>query len=288
MMSHDNRNSQNLLNDAIREASGMHDQTHRAASTRQAAASPGPGLPNVLNELTGTVGGAMPTRANAEHSESPNSLREALQGQWQGKTPSGSKAAPRPHLPVRTGINELIREVSGVQSGGPAGAFVTDKTGDENAVRFGQAVHDVYGTPQPTATDTGSVPGMSLRNIAFVVVAISLLTAGAAIWWWANHHDSGPSGTLHELAKAAEHYRAGHNGQLPKELATLEAFPRDAVDWPLRYWKARDAAGRTEIIWVPLHSGHYRIVLRQGSQTWTVSDSQNTPILIKKDQPQHD
>jgi hypothetical protein len=84
---------------------------------------------------------------------------------------------------------------------------------------------------------------------------------------------------LLDLAAAVKQHRSTHHGALPESLARMEAFPKEAVDWPPRYWNARDASGRTEIIWVR-QKDHYRIVLRQGNETWTVSDGEPTPKLL--------
>jgi hypothetical protein len=280
-MAKDTSNSQDLLNEAIREASGTQGRSAKAPPSRPADGATGADLRSVLNELTGTVGGAKPIRADTADSTAPSSLGDILQGQWQGKVPSesGSRVAS-PHMSAGTGINELIRDVSA----GHYGAPVTNNSAGVNTVPLGQAAQDSYVKPQAAVDKAGAASGISPRNLTIIAVAMILLVVGAAMGWWANHQPSGPAGTLHELAKAAEHYRRSHNGQLPKELATLEAFPKDAVEWPLRYWNARDAAGRTEIIWVPMHSGHYRIVLRQGSEAWTVSDTKSTPQLILKGQ----
>ena len=119
---------------------------------------------------------------------------------------------------------------------------------------------------QPTHTS-------ALTTRAVVAIAIVLAVLLAAWAWQARTPAlSGHAATLHNLAQAVEQYRLSRNGSLPEQLSNLEQFPKGAVEWQLRHWKARDAAGRTEIIWAPNGSKHYRIVLRQGNEVWVYSD----------------
>lgn len=106
--------------------------------------------------------------------------------------------------------------------------------------------------------------------VAFTIVVALLLAAWA--WQARTPTLSGHPATLHNLAQAVEQYRVSRNGRLPEQLSNLEQFPKGAVEWQLKHWKARDAAGRTEIIWAPNGPKHYRIVLRQGNEVWIYSD----------------
>jgi hypothetical protein len=64
----------------------------------------------------------------------------------------------------------------------------------------------------------------------------------------------------------------------------MASFPKGAVEWPLHYWNARDAAGRTEIIWVP-RGQQYSLLLRQGKEAWIVSDREPKPKQIAVAKP---
>ena len=112
--------------------------------------------------------------------------------------------------------------------------------------------------------------GNRQRLLAFAVVLALLLAAGG--WFAQPPALSGAPASLHKLAQAVEQYRLSRNGSLPEQLSKLEQFPKDAVEWQLKHWKARDAAGRTEILWAPNGPKHYRIVLRQGNEVWVYSD----------------
>jgi hypothetical protein len=106
-------------------------------------------------------------------------------------------------------------------------------------------------------------------------VGIALLLAAWA-WYARAPAMTGHPATLDNLALAVEEYRLQHNGSLPEQLSKLEQFPKSAVEWQPRHWKARDAAGRTEIVWLPNGSKHYRIVLRQGNAVWIYNDVTGT------------
>jgi hypothetical protein len=111
-----------------------------------------------------------------------------------------------------------------------------------------------------------------------LIVALALLLAAVG-YGWLQQRLTDSATVLRDLASAVEQHRSKHNGVLPESLARMEAFPKGAVEWPLRYWNARDASGRTEIIWVR-QKAHYRIMLRQGSETWTLTDGEPKPKLM--------
>ena len=119
---------------------------------------------------------------------------------------------------------------------------------------------------QPTHTSA-----LTTRTVVAIAIVLALLLAA---WAWQARTPalSGHAATLHNLAQAVEQYRLSRNGSLPEQLSNLEHFPKTAVEWQLKHWKARDAAGRTEIIWAPNGPKHYRIVLRQGNEVWVYSD----------------
>jgi hypothetical protein len=252
-MTKDANNSQDLLNDAIREASAAPASAHRA-SAAPVAAAPGNDLRSVLNELSGVASAPGSKKSDASPGSAPHS--------------SGS-----------AGLNALIREVSG--SGGNSAAPQAADARPSTA-RLGDGVHETQVDAAIASKPSTSNPRrlrLALRSLAVILMLV------AAGFWWSTRPPPGLASTLQTLTQAVEKYRAGNNGALPKALATLEVFPKNAVEWPLRYWKARDAAGRSEIIWVPQSSGHYRILLRQGSEVWTVTDSDSKPKLALKGSP---
>ncbi len=280
-MNKDTKHSTDSLQDAIRAVSGESVTARKAASVQPAAVSPGADLRSVLNELAGSDGKAS-RNTNAASPSDPNAMRDALHGQWGGEAStrpsSSSSRSASSQPPVGDGINDLIREVT--SDSGRSVAPNATKTTQAQGAQIGDAVQDAHKTVPSAGPDTGI--SATLRRFGLAVLTIVLLAGGAALWWSQTQH-SVPVGTLQSLAQAVEQYRTSHNGELPKELAAIETFPKDAVEWPLRYWKARDAAGRTEVIWIP-QNGHYRIVLRQSNEVWTVSDREGKPkrIIIKE------
>jgi hypothetical protein len=281
-VSKDKQNSQDLLNDAIREATGEPVTARWAAAPRPAAAAASADLRSVLNDL---AGGGVAKRQGTDTSVlgDPNTLRDTLQEQSSSQVPARSNSSPSPSA-SQSGISDLIREASGISTAARP-ATSSAKNSHPSGAHLGDVVQDAYTTGINPGAAKDSLSGASLRRLGIASAVGVLLLGSVGLWRWSSTHHSGPSGTLHELAKEAEQYRASHNGQWPKELAALEAFPKDAVEWPLRYWNARDAAGRTEIIWVPQSDSHYRIVLRQGSEVWTVTDREGKPKLAMKGTP---
>ena len=98
-------------------------------------------------------------------------------------------------------------------------------------------------------------------------------------FWWPERPLEGSAGVLQSLAKAVEQHRS-QSGSLPEQLSGLAGFPKNAVEWPAKYWNARDAAGRTEIFWMPNGHRHYHIVLRQGAEVWIFNDQEGKPRLV--------
>ena len=177
-------------------------------------------------------------------------------------------------------LNDALREVSGDSTS--AASKATAHAKPQRAPTITDAMPDRVDAGG-TATDNASSPTWRWKAFA---VALLLLIAASAYWWTAQHPTAtSPSAVLQSLAGSVEDYRAQHAGKLPESLAPLATFPKGAVDWPQRYWKARDAAGRTEIIWVPQPGGHYRIMLRKGSEVWTVTDRNPPAPLTLKGNP---
>ncbi len=253
-MNKNNNDSKSLLNDAIRETSGA-PATAGRATTERPTATPSNDLRSVLNELSGGAG------AQRSHGSSP----------------------PSPHPSDRTGLNDLIREAS-TQGINPPPQHSPDNSlaGGRPTGRLGDVVQEAHAGNDPANTPTASARPWLRQVLRTLAVILMLVAAG---FWWLTNPQPGPADTLQSLARAVEQFRSGQNGALPKELTALEGFPKNAVEWPLRYWKARDAAGRAEIIWVPQSNGHYRILLRQGGEVWTVTDTESKPKLAMKGNP---
>lgn len=124
-----------------------------------------------------------------------------------------------------------------------------------------------------TPTAASGKPSV-FKNPTVIASMVALAMLILALGWWKLSRPAlnGPPATLQLLAKSIEQYRHLRNNSLPEQLSNLEHFPKDAVEWQLRHWKARDARGRTEIFWAPNGPKHYRIVLRQGSAVWVYND----------------
>jgi hypothetical protein len=124
------------------------------------------------------------------------------------------------------------------------------------------------------ASDSGPAKPLVFQNprVIAITLALALLLLGLGVWKISQPVLSGHPDTLQQLAKSIEQYRHSRNGRLPEQLSNLEHFPKNAVEWQLTHWRARDAAGRTEIFWAPNGTRHYRIVLRHGTEVWVYND----------------
>ncbi len=156
-----------------------------------------------------------------------------------------------------------------VRTAAPTGpAPATTAPGDDIRALLQQAA----GGAGQTAAARGTLS--VFKNPTVIAGMVALVMVILALGWWKTSQPalSGPPATLQQLANSVEQYRLSRNGRLPEQLSNLEHFPKVAVEWQLRHWKARDARGRTEIFWAPNGSKHYRIVLRQGSSVWVYND----------------
>ena len=258
-MSQQSNNSRDLLNDAIREASGAPAHGKPVATA------------NAELQRKLTIAEAL-----QEHQVAPTARSGQRVEQNKGATHSASR------WPIDSShdasLNAVLAEV------GPGGTASVATSAAQSAVNLSSATL----TEALSGIDTEK-PGVTIgagatrRRISGFAVAL-ILFVGIAGYWWSQQRPNGPAAVLHELADAVEQYRAAHPGTLPVSLAQMRVFPKGAVEWPLRYWKARDAAGRTEITWVP-QNGHYRILLRQGADVWTVTDRERAPKLMLKGNP---
>jgi hypothetical protein len=101
------------------------------------------------------------------------------------------------------------------------------------------------------------------------LLALCVVAALICVWvWTAQNTVPAPQDHLQRLAAEVESYRTANKGQLPESLAQFPAFPKGAIEWPAEYWNARSAVGHDQVIWIPQSSGDYRILWRQGSQSW--------------------
>lgn len=186
-------------------------------------------------------------------------------------------------------LNEALREASGDAAQPRATSHASAATSHKLSIE--EALQDQHSaTPSPSVARTqipecDSVSASQARKaplrrlFGFGALVIALIAAGSFWWSQQQKQPTGAAAVLHELNNAVEQHKSKHSGQLPTSLGTLAAFPKGAVEWPFRYWNARDAAGRTEIIWVP-RGKNYSIVLRQGNESWIVSDRDPMPKLI--------
>ena len=261
-----------LLDDAVRAAAGEATRAAPGAdSQRRAPSAPTPALSiaEVLQQQAGhgsSSSGSRPTDTNHGAVRRPvdSSLKAAV-----SEVGAGETALPRATPPATRAVSAeaLADALSGLGAAMPAQS--TFQSGQQRRRKF-------------------------IVGLVFLLLAA---LAGYSWWWWqADALHAGPAapaatatpGTptkvLHDLAAALEQHHAAHHGQWPHSLKSLQGFPPDAIEWQAAHWNARDASGRREIIWLP-QGKHYRIVLRQGSETWTISDSERVPKLLKKTSP---
>jgi hypothetical protein len=269
-------------------------------------------LRQLLRDATGAAPAANPSRAAhpAKSSESSD-LRAVLR--------EGSSAALSPHprevrpgaAPPGASIQELLRSSPADADKPPATRRESAAVPPKTALSLDQVLREVRSGPvtaeapprtAPVPRRTGSAElGQVLRDrpvnpeldaakasrtnvaaspwFARAGWAIALLLVIGIVFWWPKQPLEGSAGVLQSLAKAVEQHRS-KTGSLPEQLSGLEGFPKDAVEWPAKYWNARDAVGRMEILWIPNGSRHYRIVLRQGAEVWIFNDKEGKSRLV--------
>ena len=135
------------------------------------------------------------------------------------------------------------------------------------------AVEQAHAAVGASGSAASKPSALSNPRVILAGLVLALLVVAFGVWRNLQTVLTGHPATLHALAQAVEQYRSSHNGSLPEQLSNLEQFPKNAVEWQVKHWKARDAAGRTEIMFAPNGSKHYRIVLRQGSEVWVYNDT---------------
>jgi hypothetical protein len=256
-MTKDNSNSQDLLNDAIREASG------EAAMPRHTHARPD--TPRKL------------------------SIEDVLQEQH-AAPPSTVRTAGAPHSavrrPVDTSLDAALAKVGAGDTAPHGLAAAPLRSGAVTADSLATTLAGM-GTPMPVSdsiTAGEARKRIIQRMLGLILLLITLFAAGYYWWLPAPPKPVGPAAILNNLATAIEQHKSQHSGQLPVSLSTMASFPKGAVEWPLHYWNARDAAGRTEIIWVP-RGQQYSLLLRQGKEAWIVSDREPKPKQIAVAKP---
>jgi len=254
-MDKDLKNSPELLKAAIKAVSSESESALKSTSPSPSAVTPNADLRSVLNELAGKDHDATSHRA----------LRPQV---------TADKLKP------------LIREATSESANLGATSKAAAAPPHSDNENLGRAVHDTYAVAHTDKSSITTSKSTLLRTALFATFIFALL--GGAFLWWSPPQLTGPANTLNEITKDVERYRSVHPGELPNELAGLASFPKGAIEWPLRYWNARDAMGRTEIIWVPQRTNHYRIVVRQGDEVWTTNDQDVKPKLAMKGNPSHD
>ena len=257
-MTHESKDSRDLLNDAIREVSGQSATTRSGAEPRAAS------------------------RRNL-------SIEEALREQKEAKSDTvGRRATEAKHSELLRPVDASLDAALAKVGAGDTATRVVTPVAPATTCTAASLAAAVSGTgiAMPAQDSTQGNSAAQRRLLGIVVFVFVMIAAGG--YWWSQQRLTGAAAVLHDLAAAVEQHRTKNSGQLPPALATLEGFPKGAVEWPLRYWKARDAAGRTEIVWVLQGKGqgsHYRILLRQGNEVWTVSDRDANPKLLKTGNP---
>ena len=197
------------------------------------------------------------------------------------KPAPGRTAAPTGPAPATAAPSDDIRALvqhaagSSAQSTAawvPVAAPKSSNRRSNTPVDLGHAVQQARADGDKPATASGK-PSL-FKKPAVIASSVTLLLAVSALGLWQTSQPSlsGHPATLQQLAQSVEQFRHSRNGRLPEQLSNLENFPKNAVEWQLTHWRARDAAGRTEVFWAPNGTRHYRIVLRHGSEVWVYND----------------
>lgn len=265
------------LTAAIRDAGG---KTTGAQAHVKSEAKSHDALTDLDSALRAAGGISAPTSAGkspASEQSGSQALNAALRGQLAEATTKHNSPSATPVTPQLT-LDAALREAGG-RARKPVLPVGNPRTAPDRSAGLNQALRDVD-LPEPAPPAETFVPRLYRRLI--VIAAVALLAIGSAALWWSQSRLSGVPAILHDLAGAVEEYRSAHDGHLPDTLSIFKAFPADAIEWPIRYWLARDAAGRTEIFWVRQGSSHYRIILRQSSSVWIYNDKDRQSRLAKQ------
>lgn len=240
--------------------------------------SPDDELRQLLRETSAASPKASPRQekpAAVPPAESLEQLLRSTAGNGQ-KKPQATATSPA----VIQHLAQVLSETHG-QMGKQESARPSPTPLDHAVNDLGQTLQDSHlnkqaSTAESTETVLSSSPWPS--RVGWVLAILLLV---GAVFMWPEKKLDGPAGALQQLATAVEQHRQ-QSGRLPAQLAKLNSFPKNAVEWPAKHWNARDAAGRTEIIWVPNGSKHYSIVWRQGSDVWVYGNKEGKSRLLAK------
>ncbi len=174
-----------------------------------------------------------------------------------------SKAGHQSHVRANGGVSSHPVDNPTSTSGGRRNASL-DAVLQEASTRSAEGETEEIGSSK-----------LRVRNAA--VVVICLLAIGFTYRHW--HHQIGdivagaqrsPRQILSEIEGDLARYVRQH-GMLPTTLTALDAFPRDAIEWPIEYRSVRNLEGRPELLLVPEEGGRYQIIYRDDGVVWTKS-----------------
>ena len=240
--------------------------------------SPDDELRQLLRETSGASPQASPRQAKTAPVAPTESLEELLRstaGNGQ-KKPSAAATSPAATQQLQQVLSETHGQASKREISRPSQTPVADSVNDLGQILLDSQPNQQVGAPENMESD---LPRS--RWLTRLAGGLAILLLVGAVFIWPEKKLDGPPGTLQQLAKAVEQHRQ-QSGNLPAQLAKLDGFPKNAVEWPAKHWNARDAAGRTEIVWVPNGNTHYSIVWRQGVDAWVYGDKEGKSCLVAK------
>lgn len=273
----------NELRQLLRDATAVSPAVSPARAAHPAKSSESSDLRAVLREGSAVTPSPHQREARPVAAPPGASIQELLRSSPSeaDKTPAtrreSTAAPPKTALP----LDQVLKEVRGgpvTAETPPRTAPVPRRTGSTD---LNQVLHDQHVNPESDETKASGTNFAASPWFARAGWAMALLLVIGLVFWWTERPLEGSAGVLQSLAKAVEQHRS-QSGSLPEQLSVLEGFPKDAVEWPAKYWNARDAAGRTEIFWMPNGHRHYHIVLRQGAEVWIFNDKEGKSRLVIK------
>ena len=119
---------------------------------------------------------------------------------------------------------------------------------------------------------------LSTQVILAILIIALLITITISISVISKSHDSLTS-IATDLSNEIDTYYQLHK-KLPETLTSLPSFPKDGVEWPIKYWKARHLNDVHEIFWIPTKGKKYWIFIRKGNDL--VIKSFDTPLQKMK------
>lgn len=271
------------LRQLLRDATDVSPAAHPSRAARPAKASEPSDLRAVLREGSSAATSRNEREAHPVAAPPGASIQELLRlsSAEADKAPATRRESAAAQPKTAPLLDQVLRDVRG----GPVTAEALPRTAPvprcAGSAELGQVLRDRPVNPEADeakASGTGFAAAPWLFRAGW---AMALLLVIGIVFWWPKQPLEGSAGVLQSLAKAVEQHR-GKSGHLPEQLSGLEGFPKDAVEWPAKYWNARDAVGRTEILWMPNGNRHYRIVLRQGAEVWIFNDQEGKSRLVIK------